>query len=59
MTMVTTARRRTFGIAAQVLIAAVSIAATVLFVYLLLHRHPAEQSHPSVQPPATIVVAPH
>ncbi len=59
MTMVTTARRRTFGIAAQVLVAVFSLAATALFIYLLLHQHPAERSRPSVQPPATIVVAPH
>ncbi|RDI64297.1 hypothetical protein [Nocardia pseudobrasiliensis] len=59
MTMVTSARRRTFGIAAQVLIAVFSIAATALFVYVLLHQHPAERARPSVQPPATIVVAPH
>ncbi|MFI5777373.1 hypothetical protein [Nocardia sp. NPDC051570] len=56
MTTVMTARRRTFDIAVQVFIAVASIAATLVFAYLLLHQNPAGPSPQSVQP--TAVVAP-
>ncbi|MCM6777777.1 hypothetical protein NDR87_30260 [Nocardia sp. CDC159] len=51
MTTVPTARRRVFDIAVQVLIALASLAVTIFFVYLLLHQHPAERSHPSAPTP--------